>query len=167
MELVNNTGLVAGWTLGFQPDGREIAVVAVKGTFDLPPAGQGPVHSKEQAPLTESDAFTGKPGFSAILYESDYAHRKPFCDVLVNGCAYAPSARPAERVTVGLHLGPIHKNFEVLGERLWDSTWGGIEPTTAKPFLKLPISYDCAYGGSDISDGERPETRTYADNPVG
>src|SRR5580658_4763240 len=99
MQLINETELKAGWTLGFQKDGREILVVAVKGTFDIPEHGEEANLSREQVPLTESDEFTGEPGLSATVYESDYAHRKTFCDVLLNGSAHAPNGEPSEKVT--------------------------------------------------------------------
>src|SRR6188474_3127882 len=101
MELVKQLTADAGWCLGFQPDGRELLVVAVKATFALPADGGEPTLAKEQIPLTKGDEFTGEPGVSATRYESDYAHRKPFCDVLVNGSAYAPHGEPVKRVTVG------------------------------------------------------------------
>lgn len=40
MELLNATGMPAGYTLGMQPDGRELLVVAVKGTFTIPEKGK-------------------------------------------------------------------------------------------------------------------------------
>jgi hypothetical protein len=85
MELLNTTGMPAGYTLGMQPDGRELLVVAVKGTFVIPQNGKEPIRAAEQVPLFEADIFTGEPGFSAPLYESDYAPHKPRCDVLLSG----------------------------------------------------------------------------------
>ncbi|HEY5909317.1 MAG TPA: DUF2169 domain-containing protein [Verrucomicrobiae bacterium] len=164
---MNQTPAKAGWTLGFQKDGRELLIVAIKATFDLPPDAGDPVLSKDQAPLVESDEFTGEPGFSATRYESDYAHRKPFCDVLVNGSAYAPHSEPAKRVTVGLYLGPIQKRFQVVGERAWDKVFLLLRPTPPRPFVKMPISYDRAYGGTDKSEKKPDKAKTYLDNPVG
>ena len=36
MELVNSTRMVAGFTMGIEPSGRELLVVVVKGTFQIP-----------------------------------------------------------------------------------------------------------------------------------
>src|ERR1700679_737506 len=102
MQLLNATRMQAGYTMGMNPDGRESLVVAVKGTFNLPQNGEEPQLAATQVPLVDSDVFTGEPGFSAPLYESDYAAVKPRCDVLLNGSAYAPGGRPAKRVTVSL-----------------------------------------------------------------
>src|SRR5690242_10966283 len=98
MELLNATGMQAGYTMGLRPDGRELLVVVVKGTFRIPGDGRGPVLAEEQLPLVDADTFTGEPGFSAPVYECDYAPTKPRCDVVLLGSAYAPFGRPVERV---------------------------------------------------------------------
>jgi hypothetical protein len=167
MQLVNETELNVGWALGFQKDGRELLIIAAKATFDIPEEGEESCLSKEQAPLIESDKFTGEPGFSATLYESDYAHHKPFCDVLVNGFAHAPNAKPSEKVTVGLRIGLINKRFSVLGDRMWEKVFLLTIPSPPEPFTKLPISYDRAYGGTDKSQNNPGKVRTYIANPIG
>jgi hypothetical protein len=70
-------------------------------------------------------------------------------------------------MTVGLHIGPIHKRFEVVGERVWDRVLIWTVPTSPQPFTKQPISYDRAYGGVDTSEKEPEKVKTYVDNPVG
>ena len=95
MDLLNGTKMVAGYTLGVEPSAREHLVVVVKGTFDFPANGGEPTLAEEQAPFVYADTFTGKPGFSAPLDECDFAFRKPRCDVLLNGAAYAPDGKPA------------------------------------------------------------------------
>src|SRR5215813_10890290 len=107
MELLNATGMQAGYTMGMRPDGRELLVVVVKGTFAIPQDWDEPKLAEQQVPLVEADTFTGEPGLSAPIYESDYAPSKPRCDVLLLGSAYAPYGRPAERVRVSLRIGPI------------------------------------------------------------
>jgi len=36
LELINATRMVAGYTMGIEPSGRELLVVVIKGTFHLP-----------------------------------------------------------------------------------------------------------------------------------
>ncbi len=67
---LNATKMQAGYTMGMQPDGRELLVVVVKGTFTIPKNDEEPQLAQEQVPLVEADEFTGEPGFSAPLYES-------------------------------------------------------------------------------------------------
>ena len=50
MELLNATGMQAGYTMGLRPDGRELLVVVVKGTFDIPAGAGEPRLAEEQCP---------------------------------------------------------------------------------------------------------------------
>jgi hypothetical protein len=166
MEILNATRMVAGYTLGIEPSGREHIVVVVKGTFAIPERSEEGRLSDEQAPLVMADTFTGEPGFSAPVYESDYCLRKPYCDVLLNGSAHAPAGRRVQRTRVGLRVGSIHKEFDVVGDRVWKRGWlGGLRPSRPKPFTSMPISYDRAYGGIDDSHPEK--TAAYLPNIVG
>lgn len=167
MDFVNETKVEAGWTLGFEPDGRELLVIAIKATYSIPENGAEPVLADEQVPLTEADEFTGEPGLSAVNYETDYAHRKPMCDVLLNGSAYAPGGEPVSRVQVGLKVGSMVKSFNVFGNRYWESGRVSIGPGYAGNFISMPISYDNAFGGVDNFHEDESKHRTYVWNPVG
>ena len=167
MELLNATKMIAGYTMGMKPDGRELLVVAVKGTFTLPRAGEEPQLAPEQVKLVEADAFTGEPGKSAPLYETDYAPFKPRCDVVLNGNAYAPGGAPTKRVEVALQIGQINKRFDVVGNRHWDKTLMMIAPTPYEPFTVMPISYDRAYGGADNTHADEKKHGAYFENPIG
>ena len=91
MQILNNTGMLTGYTMGMEPSGRECLVVVVKGTFEIPKAKSiKPRLLDEQMPIVESDTFTGEAGFSAPEFESDYAPIKHRCDVTLVGSAYAP-----------------------------------------------------------------------------
>ena len=77
--------------------GRERLVAVAKGTYGIPShPDREPTLLEEQVPLVLTDVFTGEPGFSAPLHEIDFAPRKPRCDVLLNGSAYAAGGRPIE-----------------------------------------------------------------------
>ena len=167
MELLNATPMIAGYTLGMRPDGRESLVVVVKGTFAIPPPGRDPQLADEQVPLVMANVFTGEPGLSAPLYESDFAPHKPRCDVLLNGSAYAPGGKPAERVTVSLRVGPLHKSFDVVGKRTWRRGLAGPAATRPEPFTAMPISYDNAFGGVDRSHEDPAKQRHVPAQPCG
>jgi len=167
MELLNATKMKAGYTMGMRPDGRELLVVVVKGTFLIPKAGEEPKLAPEQTPLVEADTFTGDPGFSAPVYESEYAPVKPRCDVLLLGSAYAPGGRPAERVPVSIRVGRMEKSFDVVGNRVWRSGLREVSSTRPEPFTVMPISYDTAFGGVDNLDPDPEKHGAYALNTVG
>jgi len=170
MHFVNSTGLPAQWTMGFEPDGREMLIVVVKATYSIPANGaQGdPSLADEQQPLVEADRFSGEPGFSAPLHETDFAHRKPACDVLLLGSAHAPRGRPVERLPVGLKLGSLQKQFTVVGPRVWRKYLAVAIASKPEHFQRLPLSYDYAFGGTDRTrEAEDGQTDTYQPNPVG
>jgi hypothetical protein len=168
MDLLNTTKMKAAYTLGMRPDGRELLVVVVKGTFSFPEKKGDPAPlASEQVDLVMADEPSGEPGQSATLYESDFCPVKPRCDVLLNGQAYAPGGQPAERVTVALQAGNLQKAFDVVGHRSWKKGVLGISATRPEPFLTMPITYDTAFGGSDNSHEKEKKHAAYADNPVG
>jgi hypothetical protein len=167
MELTNATNMVAGRAMGMRPDGRELLVVVVKGTFTVPQPGREPKLAEEQVPLVEADVFTGEPGFSAALYESDYAPHKPRCDVLLNGSAYAPGGKAAERVMVSLRVDSLHKSFDVVGKRVWQRSLGAVIDTPPEPFTVMPISYDNAFGGIDRSHEDKRRHAAFRPNHAG
>jgi len=167
MELLNATKYVAGYTQGLRPDARELLVVAIKGTFTIPKSGEQLQIAEDQVPLIEADVFTGEPGFSAPIYESDYAPLKPKCDVILNGSAYAPDGRPAVKVPVSLQIGPILKSFYVVGHRVWQKNFTGFGPTSSAPFTKMPISYDNAFGGVDDTHEKPQKHKACSTNPAG
>ena len=168
MQIWNQTGFVHQFTMGMDKAAHEYLVVVVKGTFDFPASAGGPVRkSTEQVPLVMADMQTGEPGYSATLWETDFAFRKPRCDVVANGCAYAPGGRPADRVPVGIKLGGWSKIFEVVGNREWRARGPLFMATSPQPFLRQPFSYDTAWGGTDRLDPEDTLPGSYPLNPVG
>ncbi|MBX4956788.1 DUF2169 family type VI secretion system accessory protein [Rhizobium lentis] len=168
MQIWNQTGYPTEFTMGMDKAGHEYIVVVVKGTFDFPEAPDGLVRkSSIQMPLVMADTHTGEPGFSTTLWETDFAFRKPRCDVVANGCAYAPGGRPAERVTVGIKLGNWSKVFEVLGHREWRALGPVFSASAPQPFLRQPFSYDSAWGGTDRLDPDDDLPASYRQNPFG
>lgn len=167
MELVNSTRMAAGYTLGLEPDGRELLVVVVKGTFCFPSEpGARLKLDEEQLPLLTSDVFFGDPGASAPRYEVDFTPRKRSCDVLLNGHAHAPDGRPCERVNVGVGIGNWSKSFAVVGDRVW-FTSGGPRSTAPAPFTRMPLSYDHAFGGTDQRHEDPRQHAAFMPNPTG
>jgi hypothetical protein len=169
MEMMNFTKLQVAYTVGTQPDGRDVLVVVAKTTFCIPANLDGePEILDEQVPLVLTDVFSGEPGFSAPLYESDFAPRKPRCDVLFNGSAYAPGNMAVRRVRVSLRVDSVVKSFDVVGDRVWQvrllNDIGSSEP---KPFTIMPISYDRAFGGVDRPDESPASHRWYPSNHAG
>ena len=168
MDLINATRMTAGYSLGMEPSGRELLVVVIKGTFAIPTeAGATVKLHEQQAPLTTADVFHGEPGLSAPCYEVDFAPRKPRCDVVLNATAYAPNGRPAERVDVGAQIGSWSKRLTAVGDRTWHARDGAIRANRPRPFTVMPITYDCAFGGTDARHEDASEHAAFMRNPTG
>lgn len=168
MQLINATRMTCDYTLGMESSGRELLVVAIKGTFAIPSQDGALLRlHEEQEPLLTSDTFHGEPGLSAPRYEADFSPRKPNCDVLLNASAYAPEGRPVERIEVAASVGAWRKAFAVTGDRVWNAR-GGIRATTRpQPFTSMPITYDRAFGGTDARHEDPAEHAAYMRNPSG
>jgi hypothetical protein len=167
LELINATRMVAGYTMGMEASGRELLVVVVKGTFRIPRSGEEVRLHEEQLPLVMADTFTAEPGFSAPKYEVDFAPRKKQCDVLLLGSAHAPNGRPTDRVAVGLRIGNWTKTFAVVGDRRWQAGIRAISASAPEPYTAKPISYDVAFGGTDLRHENPAKHAAFMRNPVG
>jgi hypothetical protein len=174
MELINATRLMAGYTMGMEPSGRELLVVVVKGTFVVVkgtfriPDGREPIRlDDEQVPLVTSDVFFGEPGRSAPRYEADFAPRKRRCDVLLNASACARDGRPTTSTRVGVRIGEWSKAFTVVGDRVWEAGPGGIAASPPVPYLQMPINYDRAFGGIDDRSQDPSQHAAFMKNPSG
>jgi hypothetical protein len=170
MEVINATRMVAGYSMGLEPSGRESLVVVVKGTFRIPrpdePPGQFALH-EEQLPLVMADTFTGEPGLSAPVHEVDFAPRKQRCDILLLGSACAPNGRPTTRIEVGVRVGSWSKTMAVFGPRHWEFGLNGASATPPGVVARQPISYDVAFGGVDLRHEDPAQHAAFMPNPVG
>lgn len=137
--------------------GAERLVVILKYTFAVDAAGQVEVVSDGVDPYL-ADEFNGDdPAASSIRKPSDLADDKPGTDVLLVGHAH-PQRRDATQVEVSLRVGPIHKGARVHGLRVWKpGNLGGLSPGPALAIREpVPLLYELAWGGLDLSDPERP-----------
>jgi hypothetical protein len=167
MNLLNYSGMQAGMTIATDQHGYENVIVVAKGTFAVRPDGAC-VLCDQQVPVVHADQFAGEPGESSIRYESDFALRKPFCDVIVNGMAYAPGGLPAQSVEVSFELGGIRKTLRIVGDRHWEySPFGGWAASEPAEFTTLPIQYERAFGGCDTTDRDQEKHSFETANLVG
>ncbi|KMK65249.1 DUF2169 domain-containing protein [Puniceibacterium sp. IMCC21224] len=168
MQVFNRPGFVHQHTIGMDTAGREYFSFVVKGTFAFPErSGAVAELAPDQQPLVFADELTGEPGFSATRWETDFAFRKPKCDVVLQGAAYAPGGRKASRVQVGLRVGGWQKIFHVVGHREWRVVGPQVLATDPYPFARQPFGYDTAFGGIDRLNPDDPKPPAYLENPVG
>jgi hypothetical protein len=168
MRLENTTPFATNFTLALDKQGHEQIVLVVKATFVLNPTPGSPsLVAPVQLPLFDADVFGADPATDATVFETDFAHFRPRCDVLCHARAHAPGGQPATTVDVGLRLGQWSKKFTVHGSRIWLRGAAGYVPSEKRPFLVQDIGYDHAYGGIDPEAENPAMARTFQENPVG
>ncbi len=149
------------------PDAKGIDTlyVVVKGSFQCTPSGL--TLAAEQCPVTLTDQYWGEPGESSLRYPSEAHLDKPGTDVLVLGDACAPDQRPTECLDIGVSIAGRRCDARVYGDRYWTEGLGGLRPSGAKPFVRMPVVYERAFGGTDATDPEQEIYRAEPRNPVG
>jgi hypothetical protein len=165
LQLANATGLAATMFAAPDPDGVDSLFAVVKGTFDLTrlDANGVPARAEEQAPPVLADEHWGDPAESSVRVPSDVSLVKPATDVLLIGCAHAPGGRPTTWMDVTLQAGPLRRAVRVFGDRVWRDGATGVP--APQPFEQMPLVWERAFGGTDIS--AKGEVRGEARNPVG
>jgi hypothetical protein len=145
------------------PQGEERLLVVMAADFRADE--NGAMSELEPArPILLVDEHYGEPGASSVRFESEVALRKPQVDVLVVGSAHAPRGRKTPSVRVGLRAGSIRKELHVQGDRRWSWTLLGRRPSRPRPFTRMPVVYERAFGGTRRR-GDR--VSTLVENPVG
>ncbi len=153
------------WVQDF--DGAKRWVVVVKGTFDIGLDGRVTLADEQVWPVLAPE-HNGEDGASSLRYESDLIPPKPGTDVVLNGHAYAPGGRPSPRIAAALGIGPRRKILEVTGDRTWQrDLFGEGVPSPPRPFVRMPLVYERAYGGYDQCSPDPAKQRLFLPNPVG
>jgi len=165
MELANKTQYAAKMALLQDRDGRDLLVVIVKCTFSLN-GNSDPIPAQEQVPVQMTDSFYGEPGKSSVLYESDLAPHKAGTDIVMLGNAYAPKG-VARELDVSLRVGPLSKVCRVFGNRRWRKMLGQMSISDPEPFDRMPLVYERAFGGADLSSPDETQHDSEKSNPVG
>jgi hypothetical protein len=147
-------------------EGRESAVVVLKGTFAIRNGAATLAPSEEQAPIAMGDDYHGEPDKSSLRYASDLHSPKPGTDVFLLGNAYA-GGRGQTQVDAGLKIGPLSKIVRVFGDRVWFKALGFWVPSEPRPFERIPLLYERAFGGKDFSHKNPKKHSLEERNPIG
>jgi hypothetical protein len=146
------------------PNGIESLFTVVKGTFVLQ---EPPIPADEQVPVSPQDRYHGDPLTSSIAEPSDVCGTKPGTDVLLAGGAYGPGGRAVTESEVTLAVGTVKKAVRVYGDRVWESGVLGTRLSPPKPFTRMPLVWERAFGGTDRTEGTPPQVYGEERNPVG
>jgi hypothetical protein len=163
-QIENRTPFAAERTWVRDRDGAEIWIVAVKCTFDIRPDGTTEV-AKEQPPVVMAPEYIDPSASvkSSLKYDMDLVRTKTTTDVIVMGHAYAPQGRPVTEIDVGFRVGPVVKRLRVTGDRVWE----GRAASQPRPFVKMPLVYERAYGGFDPASRDTPSPQWDVRNHLG
>lgn len=138
-------------------DDRDLTLVVVAGTFELPPPGRSssePLRVAEsQLPVPAGDVFVGDGPSAYLETEGQLSYVRAGTDVYLKGTAHAPDGRPATRGQVGLSLGSLRKGAIVFGDRHWDHGVRGTIPSSPKPYTAFELSWTRCFGGWVDSGG--------------
>jgi hypothetical protein len=162
----NRTAYAAERTWVRSVSGAHEWIVAVKATFTVAPDGKLELAEKQLPPLRVPE-FTGEPGKSSLRYEADLTPLKPATDVTVNAQAHAPKGNPVEDLPVSVSVGGKRKVLLVRGMNVFYEGALGLTTTAPRPFVKMPIVYERAWGGADLDDPQPAKQKMEARNPVG
>ncbi len=147
-------------------NGGEVWLVAVKGTFNILPDGTtAPAEKQEEVVIAPE--FSGDPQRSSLLNDTDLPHKKLSTDVLVQGHAYAPNGKPVTELSVGFKLANLQKILHVTGDRIWQADLIGVSMSKPQEFLKMPLTYERAFGGMDLTDEDENKHDWDQRNPAG
>lgn len=162
-HLNNNTPFAAQSFKMSNHSGVDIFCVVVKATYELEPELR---IARKQHPITMVDTYWGEPGQSSLKYPSEVHPQKPGTDVIVVAQACAPDEHPVTQLDAGLSIAGRIRIIRVFGDRFWRKGFLSTEPGPPKPFLRLPVVYERAYGGiRTVVD--TPDILVEARNPVG
>lgn len=134
-------------------DGRPIVSTIVKATFDVSRRGVVTIAEKQEE-VDFAGKHNGAPGKSSVRIEPEVAFIKPATDCVLLG--HATSSIPATIVDVTFAVGPMYKTARVTGDRWWTEGALGLAMTSPVPFERIPLVYERAFGGWDLTS-EKPE----------
>lgn len=164
--LENDTPFAAERTLVCDRNGSDLWLVAVKATF-LIKEGKNLELAREQEKVLLAPIHQGDPVTSSLLYESDLEYTKRTTDIILHGHAYAPTGTARRQIDVTMRIGNITKTLRIFGNRVWDKGLLGPMLSNPEPFLKMPITYERAFGGTDLKSDNPKKHGWEPRNPVG
>jgi hypothetical protein len=165
MRVENKTPFAAAWLVLLDKQAAEHLIFVLKATYTIAENGKLEI-AKKQDPIRPADEFYGEPGKSSIRYEAELGPAKVATDVVLIGSAVAPQPGTTE-MDVALRVGQASKHVKVFGERRWKKSLLGHSISKPLPFERIPLIYENAYGGKDVSGKDPKLHGQELRNPVG
>ena len=163
MKIENGTQGALGIGCAFDASGAEILSVAVKFAFSIAPDG---TLAAIPAEISPTEQWQGEPGVSSLIAECDLEPKKLGTDIILLADAIAPGGSTGA-MEVSWSVGPVKRRAFVFGERTWKRTLGIYRIQDPKPFERVPLDWERAFGGSDTSPESEADHEGEMRNPLG
>lgn len=166
-ELVNRTPFALSLLyVRREPDSLLHSVALVQGTWRIGRDGTLRLIELQPEPMAGGQ-WHGDPTRASLRAEPQTAAAKPGCDIVMLGHATAPGAQPVLQLAVSLTVGHIGKRALVFGDRELRRGIIGLSIGVPRPFERLPLIYERAFGGWDRRHDDPSQHRCEPRNPVG
>jgi hypothetical protein len=166
MDFINNTQLNAAPFFLMDGTGAETLLIVVKGTWSIGKGGKLAVADEQMSIITEP-IYSGEPGKSSLIYDTDIVMEKPGTDCVLIGHAWALNIG-VTHVDVTFAVGPVKKQARVFGDRIWvKHGMGAASIARIASFEKIPLTWEHAFGGADTSWQDPAGHEFCLENPVG
>jgi hypothetical protein len=153
MTLINLTRWAASTIPSYDRDARDVLVVVVAATFDIPEQPDAiPQPSAEQPSVPLVDEFAGETGTSGPTRAAQAVYVRPGADVYVRGHVHADEPTTAREVSVAVEQ--LERRAWVIGDRRWTRALTGWQATPPEPFETMPIVWERCHGHP--SDARNP-----------
>ena len=146
---------------------RPLFVGLVKATFRIQPSQNGPlIPMQDQVPAVVAGEPYDDPETGSYKYEPECAPYKCNTDIVLVGSAKAPQEN-MRQFDCGFRVGNQVKVARIFGERVWVKGMLGMTASEAQPVTEVPLTYENAFGGVDLSVEMEHGNPLEVRNPVG
>jgi hypothetical protein len=124
-----------------------------KATFAMAPGGPPELVTQDPFPVFEKDETTE----SGVFPSDAVPRRDKVFEVILLGTAYAENGKAAPSRLVELSVGSVTRRLAVFGDRHWELSSRTPRISDPLPFLRMPLTYERAFGGSCVGQFD-PDT---------
>lgn len=122
-----------------------VGLLVAKATFRMRDKGRLELDTDGPWPIFVDE----HPTPSGLLPEDTLPRDGESLEVLFLGSAHAPSGSPVEEMRVAMTVGAHRQELDVIGDRQWLEGPGGPVMGRAVPFVRSPLGWDRAFGGTE------------------
>lgn len=158
LNVINKTPFEASYSIQNNLQGYGVVCVFFAANFVF--ANQRWHIAQQQMPSPLNDVYWNKDKPSSIRLPSQLSHSKPGTDIIMNANAIAPKEQAVTHLHTGIQVANMQASVMVFGDRVWDND----RITPPRPFFKIPIVWEQAFGGSIKTESG---VQQYEYNPLG